>query len=93
MLGRNATANLFNQFKIVSVTVAAGTATKANTADTELKGGKVIGFYPTAGTADKLVNLVSLASSTGVVTVTTAGNTTADITYAVVVAIASGDIA
>lgn len=93
ILGRNSTANLFNTYKTVTVTVAAWTATKANTADTELKWGKIIGVFPSAGTADKILQLASLASSTWVVTVTLSGNTTADITYSVVIALASWEIA
>jgi hypothetical protein len=93
ILWRNATASLTNWLKFVSVVVAAWTATKANTADTELKWGKIIWCYPSAWAADKHVNLVSLAPTTWVVTVTTNWNTTADITYTVVVSLASWDIA
>ena len=93
ILARNATANLFNEVKVVSVVVAAGSATTSNTADTELIGGQIVGFYPSAGAADKSINLISLAPTTGVVTVTLSAASTAAITYNVVVRLHSGDIA
>ena len=92
ILNRSATVSVFKDVKIVPVVIAIGGTTTANTADTDLIGGQIIGFYPTAGAADKFVNLVSLDAA-GVVTVTLSGASTASITYAVVVRVASGNLA
>lgn len=93
-LGKNATANLFNDVKVVSITVATGTATTTAGADTELIGGIVTGVFPSAGTAaDKVLNSVVLTNTTGVIVVTLGGNTTADQTFKVVVRLATGNIA
>lgn len=92
ILNKSATVSVFKDVKVVPVLVAAGTDTTATAADPDLVGGQIRGFYPSAGAADKYVNLVSLAAD-GKVTVTLSGNTTADITYSVVVAVASGNLA
>ena len=94
ILGRNATANLDNGVKLVPVIVAAGTATLAASADLELRGGKIIGCFPSAGSAaNAVLQSVVLNATTGVVTVTLGANTTNNQTFQVVVSLASGDIA
>lgn len=97
MLNRSATANLFAEYKVKSYTIAAGAgnAGVAQTADTDLINGKVIGVYYNTPTndADAYIMQASLAASTGVVTVRLSGNTTAEVVVDVVVALASGNIA
>jgi hypothetical protein len=53
-------------------------------------GGKIIGVYPAAGAADAIVEVATIASD-GKVTVTLASASTAEATYAVSVARATGN--
>lgn len=93
-LGKNATASLFNEYKTVSIVVAAWTATTTSGADSEIVGGFIVGVYPTAWTAaDKILNSVSAIATDGKITVTLGGNTTANQTFAVIVRLPSGNVA
>lgn len=97
ILATNATANVNNGIKVKSFTISAGTGNTgvAQTADTELIGGVILGVYYATPTndADQIITDVQLASSTGVVTIRLAANTTADVVIKVVVALATGNIA
>lgn len=94
ILGRNATANLNNGVKYKTVTVAGGAASGTSSADAELAGGAIVGFYPSAGTsANAVLQSIAMNASTGVITVTLGANTTNAHTYTVIVAVPSGDIA
>lgn len=97
ILGRNATANVNNQFKVKSFTIAAGAGNTAvaQTADTELIGGLILGAYYVCPTndPDQHIASVTLASTTGIVTIRLGANTTADVVINVPVALATGDIA
>lgn len=97
MLGTNATAAVNNQVKVKSFTISAGAGNTgvAQTADTELIGGTILGAYYATPTndPDQLIANVSLASTTGVVTIRLAANTTNDVVINVPVLLASGNIA
>jgi hypothetical protein len=97
MLGTNATANVNNQVKVKTFTIAAGAGNTAiaQTADTELIGGVILGAYYATATndPDAYIANVSLASSTGVVTIRLSANTTAEVDIKVPVLLASGNIA
>lgn len=97
ILWTNATANVNNQVKVKSFTIAAGAGNTgiAQTADTELIGWVIIGAYYVTPTndADVFINNVSLASSTWVVTIRLSANTTAEVVINVPVLLATGNIA
>lgn len=97
ILATNATANANNGIKVKSFTISAGAGNTAiaQTADTELIGGVILGAHYACPTndPDKLIANVSLASTTGVVTIRLADNTTADVVVNVIVALATGNIA
>jgi hypothetical protein len=89
MLYTWATQAIPAELKEVAITVLAAAATGTNTADVELIGGKIVGIVPT-GNQDQFVDNVEL-SAAGLVTVTLAANATADNTFNVVVARATGN--
>ena len=70
-------------YKVVTVTVAAGATSGSSAADSELIGGEILGFYP-AGNQDQFVVNVVL-NPDGSVTVTLAAAATADNVFNVVV--------
>ena len=70
--------------KTVTVTVAAGNTSGSSSADPDLIGGTILGYYP-AGNQDQFVSVVELGSD-GKVTVTLAAAATEDNTFKVVVA-------
>jgi hypothetical protein len=70
-------------YKSVAVTVAAGQTSGSSSADAELVGGEILGYYPT-GNQDQLVDNVVL-NANGSVTITLAAAATSDNTFKVVV--------
>ena len=79
------------QFKVVTVTIAAGSATTSNTADAELIWAKILWVYPTStNNPDQFVKTATV-SSTWVVTVTLVGNSTAEAVYSVALARKTGN--
>jgi hypothetical protein len=97
ILATNATANIFNDVKVKSFTIAAGAGNTgvAQTADTELINGQIVSYEYAIPTNDPDVYIasVTLAASTGVVTIRLSANTTAEVVINVVVRLASGNIA
>lgn len=96
-MARNATANIFNETKEKLFTVSAGTGNTgvAQTADTELINGQIASYEYAIASNDPDVYIanVSLAASTGIVTIRLSANTTADVVVRVMVKLASGEIA
>lgn len=97
ILWTNATANVHNQNKVKTFTIAAGAGNTgvAQTADTELIWGQIISYQYAIPTndPDMWIASVTLAPTTGVVTIRLSANTTAAVDINVVVELASGNIA
>jgi hypothetical protein len=89
MLYTGTTQAIPAELKEVAITVSAAATSGTNTADVELIGGKIVGIVPT-GNQDQFVDNVEL-SAAGLVTVTLAAAATADNTYNVIVARATGN--
>ncbi len=89
MLTTNQTADRPEEFKLVAITVLAAATSGANSADVELIGGKILGTVPT-GNQDQFIDNVTL-SALGLVTVTLGTAATADNTFNVTVARATGN--
>ena len=84
------TADKVGEIKLVSAVVAAWAATVTTSADVEVVGGKIVGVYPSAGAADKVTKIVTIAAN-GAVTVTLESASTAEATYSVSVLRTTGN--
>jgi len=91
MLYKWATQAIPAEFKVVTVTIAAASATTANTADPELIGAQILGVYATSVNDPNQHLLTATNSATGVVTVTLVANSTAEAVYSVALARATGE--
>lgn len=91
MLSTNSSADKPEEFKLVTVTIAAASATTSNTADVELIGAKILGVYPTSTNDPDQFILTATNSATWVVTVTLVANSTAEAVYTVALARATGN--
>lgn len=91
MLSTNQVADKPEEFKLVTVTIAAASDTTANTADVELIWGKILWVYPTSvNDPDQFIQTATL-SATGVVTIILVANSTAEAIYTVAIARATGN--
>jgi len=66
-----------NALKVVAVSISA-TTSGTSSADPELQGGRIIGWYPSAGLGVDIQS-IAIAAATGVVTVTLASSDTCTI--------------